>query len=459
MMLRMKRLAALIALACTLAFAGAQPAAAQGILRDAETEALLNEMSRPLIVAAGLQPQNVRIILVQDSSINAFVAGGQAVYIHTGLLDAADNANEVQGVIAHELGHVVGGHAVFQRDGGYGGISILSLLLGAAAVAAGSPDAGMAVMMAGQRAAIGKYLAFSRGQESSADAAGMRFVNTAKISGKGMIEFFKKLENLQYRYGYYKSDPEVDPFAQTHPMSSDRIATLTQDLQGQPWWNKPSDPAMEARFKRVQAKLRGYVNEPKDTLRVYPLSNQSADAHYARAYAYHKSGYPEQAAAETAALVKSAPDDPYFLELQGQIMLEAGDPKGALVPLRKATVATNYQPLIATTFGHALIATEDKANLDEAEKVLRQAVGRDKENPFAWMQLGTIYEAKGDQPRAALATAERADLMGDPRTALVSARVAMGGLPQGSADWVRAQDIMLVSQTAWEESKKKGNRQ
>lgn len=458
MMLRMKRLAALFVLACALALVGARPAAAQGILRDAETEALLNEMSRPLILAAGLQPQNVRIILVHDSSINAFVAGGQAVYIHTGLLDAADNANEVQGVIAHELGHVVGGHAVFQRDGGYGGISILSLLLGAAAVAAGAPDAGMAVMMAGQRAAIGKYLAFSRGQESSADAAGMRFVNTAKISGKGMIEFFKKLENLQYRYGYYKSDPEVDPFAQTHPMSSDRIATLTQDLQAQPWWNKPSDPAMEARFKRVQAKLRGYVNEPKDTLRLYPPSNQSPDAHYARAYAYHKSGYPEQAAAETAALVKSAPDDPYFLELQGQIMLEAGDPKGALVPLRKATVATNYQPLVATTFGHALIATEDKANLDEAEKVLRQAVGRDKENPFAWMQLGTIYEAKGDQARAALATAERADLMGDPRTALVSARVAMGGLPQGSADWVRAQDIMLVSQTAWEELKKKGNR-
>lgn len=458
MMLRMKRLAALFVLACALVLVGVRPAVAQGILRDAETEALLNEMSRPLIVAAGLQPQNVRIILVHDSSINAFVAGGQAVYIHTGLLDAADTANEVQGVIAHELGHVVGGHAVLQRDGGYGGISILSLLLGAAAVAAGAPDAGMAVMMAGQRAAIGKYLAFSRGQESSADAAGMRFVNTAKISGKGMIEFFKKLENLQYRYGYYKSDPEVDPFAQTHPMSSDRIATLTQDLQAQPWWNKPSDPAMEARFKRVQAKLRGYVNEPKDTLRVYPLSNQSAEAHYARAYAYHKSGYPEQAAAETSALIKSAPEDPYFLELQGQIMLEAGDPRGALVPLRKATVATNFQPLIATTFGHALIATEDKANLDEAEKVLRQAVGRDKENPFAWMQLGTIYEAKGDQARAALATAERADLMGDPRTALVSARVAMGGLPQGSTDWVRAQDIMLVSQTAWEEAKKKGNR-
>jgi predicted Zn-dependent protease len=454
MMTGMKRIAALIALLCWFGLA-AQPAAAQSILRDAETEALLAEMSKPLIVAAGLQPKNVRVILIQDSSINAFVAGGQIVYVHSGLIDAADNANEVQGVIAHELGHVVGGHAVFNNDGGYGNISILSLLLGAAAAAAGAPDAGMAIMMAGQRAAIGKYLAFSRVQESSADAAGAKFVNAAGISGKGMLEFFKKLDNLQHRYGYYSSDPEMDPFAQTHPMSADRIATLTQDLNGQPAWNKPSDPAMEARFKRVQAKLRGYVNEPKDTQRIYPMSDKSLPAHYARAYAFHKAGFPEQAAAETSALIAAAPDDPYFLELQGQIMLESGDPQGALVPLRKATAETNFQPLIATTFGHALIATEDPANLVEAEKVLRQAVARDDENPFAWFQLGTVYERKGDEPRTALATAERASLIGDPGTAMVSARRAMAGLPQGSSDWIRAQDIMMVSQTAWEEAKKK----
>jgi predicted Zn-dependent protease len=456
-MVRMKRLAALLAFLCLFGLA-AQPAAAQGILRDAETEALFAEMSRPLIVAAGLSPANVRVVLVNDRSINAFVAGGQIVYIHSGLIDAATDANEVQGVIAHELGHVVGGHAVFNRDGGYGGISILSLLLGAAAVAAGSPDAGMAILMAGQRAAIGKYLAFSRSQESSADAAGVRFVNQAGISGKGMIEFFKKLENQMHRYGYYTSNPEVDPMAQTHPMSAERMATMMQDLTNQPAWNKKTDPGLEVRFKRVQAKLRGYVNEPKETLRIYPPSNQTLYAHYARAYAYHKSGYPDLAAAETDALIAAQPDDPYFLELQGQILLEAGNPKGSLVPLRKATVATNYQPLIAATFGHALIATEDPANLAEAEKVLRQAVARDNENPFAWYQLGTVYERKGDEPRTALATAERANLTGDPGTALVSARIAMAGLPRGSTDWIRAQDIMLVSETAWEEMKRKGNR-
>jgi predicted Zn-dependent protease len=260
-----------------------------------------------------------------------------------------------------------------------------------------------------------------------------------------------------HRYGYYatQNNPEVDPFAQTHPMSADRVESLRADLESAPAWNRPLDPRLEARFKRVQAKLRGYVNEPETTLRRYPVTDQSAPAHYARAYAYHKSGYPDQAAAETAALVKTAPDDPYFLELEGQILLESGKPAEAIAPLREATRRSNNQPLIAATFGHALLATEDKANLAEAESVLRQAVARDKENPFAWMQLGTVYERKGDEPRTALATAERANLMGDARTALVSARSAMANLPQGSADWIRAQDISMVSQTAMDEDKRR----
>ena len=454
---RIKRLATLLAMLCLACFA-VRPAMAQSILRDAETEALLADMARPLFEAAGLSPANAKVVLVHDKSINAFVAGGQIVYIHTGLLDAADSANEVQGVIAHEIGHIVGGHAVFQNDGGYTNISILSLLLGVAAMAAGSPDAGTGLLMMGQRAAIGKYLAFSRVQESSADAAGARFLITAGISGKGMLSFFDKLTAQMHQYGYYTTNPEVDPFAQTHPLSGDRVETLRNDLQKAPSWSKPFDADLERRFKRVQAKLRGYVNEPEATLRLYPKSDQSAPAHYARAYAYHKSGYPQQAAAETAALVKLAPQDPYFLELEGQILLESGKPAEALAPLREATERSHNQPLIATTFGHALLATEDRANLPEAERILREAVARDRDNPFAWFNLGTVYERKGDEPRTALATAERAHLMGDMRTALVSARAAMAGLPQGSSDWIRAQDIAMVSQNALDEDKRKGRR-
>ncbi|SOB79838.1 Putative Zn-dependent protease, contains TPR repeats [Sphingomonas guangdongensis] len=435
----------------------APSASAQSILRDAETEALFADMSRDIIAAAGLAPANVRIVVINDPSINAFVAGGQIVYVHSGLIDAADNANEVQGVIAHELGHVANGHIPLQDQGYSGamGLSIVSLVLGIAAIAAGSGEAGAGILAAGQRAALGKLLAFTRVQESSADAAGARYLNTAGITGRGMLSFFKKLQNMEYRYGISQSEGS---FERTHPLTGERLAALDQVVRSAPTFSKAADTGIDARFKRVQAKLRGYVNEPRQTLVKYPMTDQSLPAHYARAYAYHLSGYPDQAAKEAAALVKAEPNDPYFLELQGQILLEGGDPGAALPPLREATAASRSSPLIATTFGHALLATEDAAHLGEAEKVLRLAVQRDNDNPWAWMQLGTVYERKGDQPRTALATAERASLMGDARTALFSARAAMAGLPQGSSDWIRAQDILLVSQTQMEKDRKERRR-
>ncbi len=447
----------LTAVAVATAMIAVQPVSAQSILRDAETEALLNDMSREIIKGAGLSPANVRVVIIRDKSINAFVAGGQIVYIHTGLLDVAESANEVQGVIAHEVAHVANGHVPLQDAGmkGVMGVSILSLVLGIAAIAAGGGEAGAGILAAGQRAALGKYLAFTRVQESSSDAAGARYLAAAGITGRGMLTFFKRLQNVEYRLGLAQDEGSYD---RTHPLSGERMAALGQVLGASSSWGKPSDPALEARFQRVQAKLRGYVNEPRQTLAKYPSSDRTVPAHYARAYAYHLSGYPDQAAAETQALVKAAPADPYFLELEGQILLESGDPKAALGPLRQATAGSRNQPLIATTFGHALLATDDPANLAEAEQVLRRAVQRDVENPFAWIQLGTVYERKGDTPRTALATAERAHLTGDTRTALVSARAAMAGLPQGSADWIRAQDILLVSQTAWDDERDKRRR-
>jgi predicted Zn-dependent protease len=453
MMAGMKRLFSLFALMLLIGIAS--PAFAQSILRDAESEALLADMSRDLIRAANLSPANVRIVLINDPSINAFVAGGQTVYIHSGLIDAASTANEVQGVIAHELGHITGGHVPLQDRMAKGatGITILSLLLAAGAIAAGSPDAGMGLMQMGQRAALGNFLAFSRAQEATTDAAGAKFLAGAGISGRGMIDFFKKLQQQEYRYGVRRGSETS--YVVSHPLSGERISNLTADLQASPAWSKPSDPDIEARFKRVQAKLRGYVAEPKDTLRRYPATDTSVPAHYARAYAYHLSGYPEQAAGEAAALVKAEPDNPYFLELEGQILLESGKVREALPPLREATAKTNYQPLIATSFGHALLATEDASLLPEAERVLRQSVARDRENPFAWYQLGTLYERKGDSARAALATAERSSLIGDVGRALASGRVAMAGLPQGSSDWIRAQDIVMASQGMIESRKKR----
>ena len=445
------RLTRMLMLGLALAFAAVQPAAAQSILRDSETELMFREMSRPLIQAAGLDPANVKIVLINDDEINAFVAGGQIVYIHSGLLTRADNANQLQGVIAHELGHVAGGHVIRIGEGAKKAtaITLLTLVLGAAAIAAGAPDAGMGIIAAGQRAAIGSFYAFTRAQESSSDLAGASYLSKAGYSGKGSLDFFKKLQNQEYRLAIYAKDS----YDRTHPLSSERIESLTQVYKKDPAWDKPTDPAIEARFQRVKAKLVGFVNS-KNAVTFYPESDQSVPAHYARAYAYHLGAYPDKALAEADALLATAPADPFFLELKGQILLESGRPKEAIPVLRRSVASAPDQPMISVMLGHALIATEDGANFAEAKQVLKTAVNRDNDNPFAWMQLGIVYDREGDAPRAALATAERNNLEGESKLALASARMAMAGIPKGTPDFIRAQDIALVSCAELKKDKK-----
>ena len=434
-------------------FLSLQHAYAQSILRDAETEALFADMSVDIIRAAGLEPRHVQIVLINDKEINAFVAGGQIVYIHSGLITSAKNVGEVQGVIAHELGHVAGGHVIRINEGAKEAtsISILSLLLGAAAIAAGAGDAGAGIMAAGQQAAMGKFLAFSRTQEASADAAAASYLSKAGVSGRGLISFFKTLQNVEFRYAI----PQEDSYGRTHPLTGERIAVLQDVVSLDPAWARPPDPILEARFQRVKAKLMGFVSDPPQTLRTYPIADNTVPARYARAYAWHRSAYPEKALEEVDSLLSSAPKDPYFLELKGQILLESGRPQDALPVLREANQISLSQPLIAALFGHALIATEDKANLPEATRVLKAAVSKDNENPFAWYQLGVVYEREGDVARARLATAERYSLEGRPNLALPNAEAAMVGIPKGSPDWIRAQDIAMAARGDLENQKRR----
>ncbi len=426
------------------------PVAAQQVLRDAETEALLNDLAAPLIEASELEPGNVEIVLINDPSINAFVAGGQAVYIHAGLLNAAESADEVQGVIAHELGHITAGHVVRfeERTRAANGISILSLLIGVGAALAGAGDAAMGAIMAGQRAALGSFLAFNRNQEAATDLAGARYLSGAGISGRGSLAFFQRLRDMEIRRGYSQSDDAA--YTRTHPLAGDRLQVLRDLYEADPAWEKPVDPALQARFERVRAKLYGYLAEPQRTLTHYPEHDQSVPARYARAYAFHKDARIDKALAETEALRAADPDNPYFLELEGQILLESGRPNDALAPLRRATDLTRNQPLIAGMFGHALIATEDEANYEEAEKVLRAAVAKDRLNPFAWYQLGVVYAARGDLARAKLASAEQQVMSRNFPEALRNAQAAEAALPVGSPDWIRAQDVALQARSELE---------
>lgn len=428
------------------------PAHAQSLLRDAETEAFLKEVCRPIFIAAGLDPRNVEFALVNDESINAFVATGQTIYINSGLILEATDINQVIGVIAHETGHITGGHSVRSGDAytQASRISILSLLLAAGAIAAGAGDAGAAILGGGQQAALGSILSYSRAQESSADQAAATFLNEAHISGRGFIQFFELLQQQEIS----RAIPQTDYF-RSHPTSGDRIARLTERLQQSSSWSKPSDPDEQRRFLLIKAKLAGFTYPPARTFQLYPEADDSAPAHYARTYAYHKAAFTDRAAAEVDRLLASDPDYPYFLELKGQVLLESGRVEEAIPPLRSAYKGASDQPLIAGLLGHALLAREDKADVPEALRILRDAVSRDPQNPFAWYQLGVAYDRSGDEPRALLASAEQQSLSGDIGSAARSATQAARALPRGSPDWLRAQDILVVVNQQLEQQRRR----
>jgi predicted Zn-dependent protease len=433
-------------------------ATAQSLLRDAETEAVLRDAIDPVFRAANLEPKNVNIYLIGDQSLNAFVTGGQNIFFHSGLLLEADDINQVIGVAAHETGHITGGHGVTRDDAGRAatGITLLSLLLGAGAIAAGAGEAGAAILMGGQTAALGNFLAFTRTQEASSDQAGAKFLDKAGVSGKGIVEFFQKLQNEEVRY--YAGEKQ-DGYWRSHPLTVDRISSLNDIVKVSTSYSKPVDITLNYRFLRAKAKLAGFTYDAARTLGAYPETDKSEFGHYARAYAYHKDAQVEKSRAEMEALLALKPNDPYYLELKGQILLESGKPLEALPALRKAVQYAPNQPMIATLLGHALVATEDATNMKEARGVLEKASAQDRENPFTWYQLGVVYDRAGDAPRAALASAEQHSLSGDATQALQSAKFASAGLKRGTPEWLRAEDIAAIAEDAIAKDKKKRRRQ
>lgn len=430
------------------------PAAwAQGIrtLRDAELENFLHEISDPIFIAGGQRPEDVTIVIVDDTNLNAFYAGGQAIFIHTGLILQTDNVDQVIGVIAHETGHMVAGH-VQRFDEALqpaSSISILGLVLGAAAIAAGAPDAGMGLIMGSQGAAQRTVLKFRRVQEASADQAAIQFLDKAGYSGRGLLEVFEK-----FRYQELLAAPNIDPYVLTHPLSGERIANVEEKLKEQRYWNTPTDPALEAKYQRIKAKLQGYIWPPRSTLGRYPVSDKSVAARYARIYAYNKALEWDKAMAEANSLIAEAPDDPYLQEIKGQTLLENGHVEASIPYLKKAAELARNEPLIQTLYGQALVALEQPDSDKEAMPILEHAARIDPYNSFAWYQLAIIYTRRDMPALADLATAERYMLMRDPGRAAFHAARAVKGLEPGTPRWLRAQDIRQAAAINLEDSSK-----
>ena len=419
------------------------PVQAQGnkisLIRDAEVENTIRAYAAPLFRAAGLNPDDVHIHLINDRSLNAFVAGGQRLFVNTGLILQSRTPNQLIGVIAHETGHIAGGH-LSKIEGEVAKASaqqILAVILGLGAAVAGRGDAGAAVMMGGSGVAMRGFLAFSRTQESAADAAALQFLDATQQSAQGLLEFMQVLE---------KQEPltadRQDPYVRTHPLSRERVEVLRRHVAQSSNTARAAPAEFDLMHRRMRAKLYAFLNPLGHTLRQYPESNRSLEARYARAVAYYREPQLDKAIAIINGLIGEYPNDPYFHELKGQMLFENGRVQEAVGPYRTAVRLLPNSGLLKGDLARVLIETNDQALLDDAVLNLRAALKEDSTQPFYWRQLAIAHGRRDERAESSLALAEEAILLGRKEEARFHAGRAEQLLPRGSPGWLKAHDIL-----------------
>jgi predicted Zn-dependent protease len=415
------------------------------IIRDAEIEQLLRDYSAPILKVAGLAQQNVRVVIINDRSFNAFVADGHHIFINAGALMQAKTPNEVIGVLAHETGHLAGGHLARLREELAHATteSIVAMLLGVGALVAGArsssasgPQIGAAALSVPQNIIQNSLISYVRTQEEQADKAGVKFLALSGQSPKGMYDTFKRLANEMLYQAQY-----IDPYLQTHPMPAERVASLEELVKTSPYWDKKDSPELQQRHDLMRAKLAGYLDRPDIAANRYPLGDQSLAARYARAIAAYRFSDQRGAQGQIDALIAAQPQNPYFHEIKGQALLESGKAVEAIAPLRRAVQLAPNPTLIQIMLGQALVESNDRSHLDEAISMLEAAVAREPESSAGFAQLAMAYGRKGDAGHADLASARAAFVNGDYKTARLLAGRAKSEFPIGSPGWVRADDI------------------
>jgi predicted Zn-dependent protease len=443
-----------VALATAAAFAlGCLPARAQEsppsaglpIIRDAEIEQLLRDYTKPILRVAGLSDQNIHVVIINERSFNAFVMDAHHIFVNAGALMEAKTPNEIIGVFGHETGHIVGGHLSKMRQelANAQTAAIVAMLLGVGAMVAGARsgnmgmgNAGGALFDAPQSYLMHSLLAYQRAQEEYADRAGVRFLTMSGQSAKGMYDTFKRFANESM----FEAQ-RIDPYAQNHPMPAERMEELANLVHTQ-YWDKKDPPELQFRHDMMRAKLYGFMDRPLEVLRRYPPSDTSMPARYARAISTYRFGDLRDALGQIEGLVRSMPNDPYFYELYGQALLEAGHAAEAIPPLERAAKLAPNPALIQIELAQAMVATDSVKMVDAAIPLLRAALIKEPESADAYTQLAMAFGHKNDLADADLASAQAAFARGDNKTARELAARAKQRFPIGSPGWVRADDIV-----------------
>lgn len=443
-----------IVLLSALSLAFASPAQAQNqrlnLIRDAEIEHILARYAKPLFQAAGLDTGAARTYIVHSPEINAFVAGGQRIFVFTGLIMRAETPGQLMGVLAHETGHIRGGHLVRTRDALASAqtIAILTALLGgAAAAAAGDGQAAGALVLGGSGAGTQMFLQYSRVQESAADQAGVELMERAGWSPKGLVEFLEILDRQEGLLGQGR-----DSYMRTHPLGFERIEALEHRMQNSPTLNNQPPAELVKAHSMMRAKLAGFVNEPQETLRDFPPGDSSDEARYARAVAYMREARTDDALKEIGKLIEAYPNNPYYPELKGQILLEGGRVEQSVEPLRQAYNRSQHAA-VAVMLAQALIGLESPKGNDEAEELLNAVIRNEPDNAGAWEQLAVVYGRQGKLAESRLANAEHYFNIGQFEFAREQVQYALPGLKPNSPDYYRALDV----QNAIEAALRRGN--
>lgn len=426
----------------------AVPASAQQIslIRDAEIENTIRMYATPLFQQTGVDPDAVQIHLVKDRTLNAFVAEGLNLFINTGLIMKTDHAGQLIGVIAHESGHIAGGHLVK----GSNAIetarteSMVATILGvAAAVAARRGDVASAMIGGGNESALRSYLAFSRGIEASADTAALTFLDNLHLSSRGFLEFMERLEGEELL-----SSDRQDPYMRTHPVTSERVDEIRHHVETSAYSDYPVPPQYVEPHRRMVAKLYAFMDPPVSTLMRYREDDKSIEARYARAIAYYRKPDLANAIPLIDGLIAERPKDPYFHELKGQMLFENQRGAEAIPEYRMAVQLLPNNPLLLEELGQAEVESEDPALTADAGRHLKIAVQRDPSDAEAWRLLSIAYGRSGQEPQAEAALAEYCLLAGQYGEALYHTDKARKGLKPGSPDALRVDDIRAQAEQA-----------
>lgn len=444
--------ASIAAAACAALVATSSPATAQAprglpIIRDGEIEQLLRDYTAPIFKAAGIRSGAAKVIIVGDRSFNAFVANGQKIFVNVGSIMESKTPNELIGVLAHEAGHIAGGHlARLRMELSNATIwAVAGMLMGGAAVAMSSRNRNvgtsgtgpMGAILGPQEMARRALLSYQRGEEQAADIAAMNYLNATGQSAKGLLTTLERFQSESL----FKT-ASIDPYLLSHPLPRERISNLEQQAKKSPFWDKTDPPALQLRHDMARAKLVGFTTSAGEASRRYPLSDTSLPGRYARAIAAYRYGRLDDGLAQISALIAAQPNNPWFHELRGQALLEAGRADQAIEPLRRASALAPGATPVQVMLGHALLTSNNPRNVDQAITILNRVTQKESDNAEAFQYLAMAYEKKGNQPQAMISAAQGLMLMGRFVEARTQADRVKKLVPERSPIWLKADDIM-----------------